>query len=192
LDAALPALREKASPRAVIEVLLTLADACICEDNLTRAGQLLKEVETLIAEGKRYWHRPEWYLIKARLASAEGDLKQATKFAYSGLGVAGDQGDLRVLAAIYSTLATLLERDRTRLEDAQDALERAIVTGRSRARRLHLARALQHAGLHFKHFANRPTVRARSSGFLYEAERMCADMGLPVARLQKQPLTPNR
>src|SRR5262249_18412721 len=136
LDAALPVLREKASPRAVIDALLTLVDACICQGNLSRASDLLKEVEKLIMDGKRYWHRPEWYLMKARLASAEGDFKQAAKFASTGLGISGDQGDLRMLTAIYNTLATLLERDRTRLEDAQDALERALATGRARARRL--------------------------------------------------------
>jgi tetratricopeptide (TPR) repeat protein len=173
-------LQEKSGAGVIIEIMLTLADAYLCLGQLEKASEVLQKVDTLITQGKRYWYRPEAFLVKAQLALAENDVKQATKFAYSGLGLAGDQGDLRVLGALYHLLGQLLERDRTRLEDAQDSVDRAIAIGRVRSRRLHLALAVRQAGLYLKHHANRPTGRARSSGFLFEAERMFTEMGIPV------------
>src|SRR5262249_14431966 len=136
----------------------------------------------LIAEGKHYFYRSEAYLLKTQLAFAEGNFKLAYKHACAGLGAVGDLGDVRVLASLYRLLAILLERDRNRVDDAHDALERSIVVGRERARRLDLALALRQCGLHLKRFANRPTLRARGSGFLFEAERLFAEMGIPAPK----------
>jgi ATP/maltotriose-dependent transcriptional regulator MalT len=185
LEQALPTLRDKVAPSAAIEAMLALADNYICMGDLPRGQEVLKKAEQLIIDGRRYWYRPEMYLVKARLAIAENNIMQAVKFAYTGLGVAGDQGDLRVLATLYRTIASILERDRTRTEDTQDSLDRAIATGRKRARRIDLALSLQQAGSYFKTHANRPTVRARSAGFLFEAERMLTEMGIKINTPQK-------
>lgn len=194
LEAALPVLREHTAPQIVIESLLTLADCYLSTKNLGRAETFLKEAEVLVAQNKRFWSRPELFLLKSRFAIAEGNTAQALKFAYSGLGSVGDQGDYRILAPLYRTLANLLEQDRSRGDDTQDALDRAIAIGRKRSRRLELARALQQAGLHLKHFGNRPTIRARSAGFMYEAERMLTEMGMlpPKVPLASTPTTTPR
>src|SRR5260370_16299789 len=70
LDAALPVLREKASSRVAIEALLTLADAHICEGNLTRPRELLTEVRTLMTQENPDSHRPHRSLPQALLAPA--------------------------------------------------------------------------------------------------------------------------
>jgi hypothetical protein len=41
---------------------------------------------------------------------------------------------------------------------------------------------LQQAGLHLKRFASRPTLRARGSGFLFEADSLFGEMGLPTPK----------
>jgi hypothetical protein len=162
-----------------------LADCYLLTKDLIKSDNLLKEAEGLLTSGKRFWSRPELFLLKSRFAVAEENQPQAIKFAYTGLGMVGDQGDHRMLVSLYRALASLLEQDRSRGDDTQDALDRAIAIGRKRARRVELALALKQAGLYLKHFGNRPTIRARSAGFLYEAERMIAEMGLLPA-----PLTP--
>jgi tetratricopeptide (TPR) repeat protein len=182
LEAALPILRGRVSPQAVIETLLTLADCYVHYGNLPRAAQMLHEADSLIAEGKRYWYRPEAYLVKAELAVAECDFDKARAHAYAGLGAAGMSGDLRILTALYRVLAFLLERVPQHVDDAYDALMRATSIGRTRASRLDLALALQQAGLHLRRFANRATSRARGAGFLFEADRLFRDMGLSAVR----------
>jgi hypothetical protein len=39
---------------------------------------------------------------------------------------------------------------------------------------------LKETGAYMKVFANRATARARGSGFLFEAEQMLTEMGLPT------------
>lgn len=84
-------------------------------------------------------------------------------------------------AALYRILAFLLEREQDRVEDAYDALSRAIAMGRVRSYRLDLALALQQTGRHLKRFASRATQRARGSGYLFEAHRLFREMDLASA-----------
>jgi ATP/maltotriose-dependent transcriptional regulator MalT len=183
LEKALPVLREKAPVQMVIEGLLALADSYLRQGDLKRADEVLAQAESLVIQGKRYWYRPELYLLRAQAAVAADHIEQASQHAYQGLSAVGDSGDLRMLAPLYRTLGSILGRDRKRSEDAYDALERAMSVGRARARKLDLALALQEAGLHLKRFANRPTLRARGSGFLFEADSLFGEMGLPTPKL---------
>jgi tetratricopeptide (TPR) repeat protein len=182
LEKALPVLREKAPVRIVLEGLLALADSTLRQGNLTRADAVLAEIDSLVIQGKRYWYRPELYLIRAQAAVAADQIEQARQHAYKGLSAVGDYGDLRMLAPLYRTLGTILGRDRSRADDAYDALERAMAVGRVRARKIDLALALQQAGLHLKRFASRPTLRARGSGFLFEADSLFGEMGIPAPK----------
>ncbi len=182
LKQAIPVLKEKTTPRLVIENMLALADAYLCVGDLAHANETIQEADALINEKKISWYRAESNLLKARLAYAQDDLKQASRFAYMGLGIVGDQGDLRILSALYRMVSMILERDKNRREDTQDALDRAIAVGRMRARRVELAWSLRQAGLHLKAVGNRPLVRARSAGFLFESENMLKDMEIPTAK----------
>ncbi|HLY24981.1 MAG TPA: hypothetical protein VKQ72_01500 [Aggregatilineales bacterium] len=187
IKTALPTLREKTTPKVVIENLLALADSYLCVGDQIHATEIVQEADALIAEKKLYWYRAESCLLKARFAFAQDDLKQASRLAHMGLGLVGDQGDLRTLSALYRMVSLIHERDKTRREDTQDALDRAIAVGRSRSRRLELALSLRQAGLHLKAFGNRPLLRARSSGFLFESERMFKEMDLSIPSVIPQP-----
>ncbi|HVO42813.1 MAG TPA: AAA family ATPase, partial [Aggregatilineales bacterium] len=182
LEPLLPLLREGWPRYVVIEGLLTLADSYIRREDLHRASNQLQLVDTLIAEGKYYWYRPETLVLKTQIAIGERNYPLAYQLACAGLGAVGDLGDVRMLTPIYRLLALVLERDRSRIDDARDALERAIVSGRSRARKVDLAMALRHAGLHLRRFSNRPTVRARGSGYLFESDRLFEEMNVPIPR----------
>ncbi len=184
LESALRSLHGNVTPLAVIETLLALADCYVHLGNLQRAAHAIQQADNLIGEGRRHWYRPESYLVKVRLALADNDPKQAACYASSGLGAAGMSGDLRVLCRLYCVLATILEQDRDRIEDVYDALARAIAMGRVRSSRLDLAIALQQTGSHLKRFASRPTMRARGSGFLFEADRLFHSMGIPAPQVR--------
>jgi hypothetical protein len=129
-----------------------------------------------IEEHKLIWYLPELYLRRANLAHLERNYRDAAAHGLNGLAAAGNLGDLRPLTALYLALGTALEQDRGRLNDARDALDRAILIGRRRGRKLHLALAVRQMGLHLKRFSNRPTARARGLGFLFEASRLLKEM----------------
>lgn len=184
LEKALIVLKERASSQIIIETLLTLAESYAGQNNLVRAHEWFKQAEELINSEKRHWHRPQLYLVKASLWLAEDNIKQARDALFASLGAIGPQADLRLLTTLYRMLATILERNRSRIDDARDALERAVAVGRVRARRLHLALALHQLGLHLSHFSNRPTLRAAGAGYLYEADRMLTKMGISQTGLE--------
>jgi tetratricopeptide (TPR) repeat protein len=178
LNAALPVLRARAHAQITIENQLTQTDCMIQQGEIRRAKEGLQQIEGILNDQKSLWYRPELYLLRAQVATQEGNFKRAWQECYTGLGHIGDQGDLRMLAALYLALGHVLEHDRNRIDDARDALGRAIEAGRTRARHLHLALALRHMGLHLRRFSNRPTTRARGSGFLFEADKLFHEMGL--------------
>ncbi|MEP7288923.1 MAG: hypothetical protein ABI947_24485 [Chloroflexota bacterium] len=184
LELALPILREKSAHPVIIEGWLALADSYIGMRNMKRASELLQQVDDLSVKEKYYWCRAETYLVKAHLTAAENDYPQASKYIYKALGLVGDKGDLRILTVLYRTLASILARDRNHDDDTRNALDRAIATGRARARRLDIALALRQAGQYHKQMANRPTIRARSAGFLFEADRMLNEMGIDASQPQ--------
>jgi tetratricopeptide (TPR) repeat protein len=191
LEAARSTLQTKAVAQPIIEMLLALADSYTNIGKLEIANQLIIEADEKIAEAKCFWYRPESCLIKTQISLLTGNTTQALRQVYSGLGVAGDQGDLRILTGLYRLLAAILELERSRAEDAFDALERGMAAGRVQGRCIELAMALRQAGLHLKRFANRPTLRARGSGFLFEADRMFNEMHIPLPPLPKTgPLPP--
>jgi len=180
LHAALPVLREKTTPKIVIETLFGLADAYLHQPDALKAKAHLDEAEHLLVEGKHHWYRPKLYLLKAQLALVEKDNKLAAQHVHKGLSMVGDQGDLRTLSPLYRLLAAILQSEHTPIDSVLNALERAIAAGRTRARRLDLALALKDTGTCMKVFSTRATARARGSGFLFEAEQLLTEMGLPT------------
>jgi tetratricopeptide (TPR) repeat protein len=178
LNAALPVLRTRAHAQITIENQLTQTDCMIQQGEIRRAREALQQIEGILNDQKCFWYRPELYLLRAQVAMQEGNFKRAWHECYTGLGHIGDQGDLRMLAALYLALGHALEHDRSRVDDARDALGRAIEAGRTRARHLHLALALRQMGLHLRRFSNRSTTRARGSGFMFEADKLFHEMGL--------------
>jgi len=178
LNGAMPVLRARSTPDAVIQTLLTQIDCLVRTGESRRARDAVQQAEFAIHESKSFYYRPELMLMRAQLSLFESNFKQAWQYCYSGLGMVSDQGDLRMLTPLYTALALALEYDRNRADDARDALERAITAGRSRARRLHLSLALRQMGMHLRRYFNRPTVRARGSGYLFEADQQFSQMGL--------------
>jgi tetratricopeptide (TPR) repeat protein len=192
LNAALPVLRTRAHAQIAIENQLAQIDCMIQQGEIRRAKEGLQQIEGILNDQKCFWYRPELYLLRAQIATQEGNYKHAWQECYAGLGHIGDQGDLRMLAALYLTLGYALEHDRNRIDDARDALGRAIEAGRTRARHLHLALALRQMGLHLRRFSNRSTTRARGSGFLFEADKLFHEMNLTelYAPVNNVPSTP--
>jgi tetratricopeptide (TPR) repeat protein len=179
LTGAVDSLHQRASPQAVIENLLATADCWLQLGRIDRAGEVVGHVEPLIAVGKRRWYVPELALLKGRIALAQGNLTKATGFFEVGIGGVSSGGDMKELAPLYTALGVLLESSGERQEDARDALERAVNCSRHQARKLHLAVALQTCGNFLKRFTNRPTERARGSGYLFEGHQIMTQMGIP-------------
>lgn len=180
LMAAMPVFRSGGIWHAYAENLLTQAHAALNLGELRRAADLMKQADGLITERELAWYASEYYWLRARIALAEGTPKAATKYCYSGLNAISNGGDLRVLSPLYFTLGIALETDRSQQAAAQDAFDRALQTARIRARRLHVAQAFHAAGLHLKRYSQRMTVRARGSGYLFEADRLYKALGLPM------------
>ncbi|MHB8626456.1 MAG: tetratricopeptide repeat protein [Aggregatilineales bacterium] len=180
LDKALPILQDE-------QLTYHEAAARLVQAELhTRLGQdadaqiTLDRVDAQLISAKIHWLRPEWWALKARLAFAKGDSGAAEKAARRGLGATDDRGDMQSLPTLYRTLAAALERGRihTGIDDARDARHRSVLAAQTCAARLELARALHEIGLHYKLYANRPTLRARGSGYLYEADKHFQAMGI--------------
>ncbi|HRE47312.1 MAG TPA: hypothetical protein PLD47_06255 [Aggregatilineales bacterium] len=178
LTVAVQVLRGRVPQTVIIENLLTQAACMVHQNELRRTREIIQQAEALMNEQKAHWFRPELAVIKADIAVLEGNTEDALKHCYTGLGGIGDSGDLRMLSPLYLLLGIILEREKNRESDVQDALDRAIATGRVRARRLHLALALRQMGMHMRRLTARNTVRAKGSGFLFEAERMLGEIQL--------------
>jgi hypothetical protein len=133
----------------------------------------------LIAERDLKWLAPEYHWLRARVALAEGAPRLAAKHCHNGLNAVSNGGDVRLLTALYVTLGKALEPDRSQQTAAQDAFERALAA-HERARCLHAAQAYFAIGLHLKRYSQRVTMRARGSGYLYEAARRYKALGLPM------------
>jgi len=182
LQGVLAFLREKTSPKIVIEILLALGEGSLLLGDAAKANEHLLEAEHMINVGKYYWYRPSLFMLQARLVLHENDSRLAAQIVYKALGVVGDQGDPRVLSPMYRLLAMVLQQQHSDQDAVLNALDRALAAGRSRARQLDLALALREAGNYIKATAIRPTARARSSGYLFEAEKMLVEMGLPISK----------
>jgi tetratricopeptide (TPR) repeat protein len=178
LSAAVATLRERAPVYMVIESLLALADCRLRMRDLIGADVPLFEAETMINEYKCLWYRPELLLLNAYSSILRVDPTSALYFANEGLSTVGNRGDARLLIQLYRMLALIWERERP--DDSRDALDRALLIGRANGRKLHLALALRQLGNHLKRTSNRPTVRARGSGYLFEADRMFEEMQVPA------------
>ncbi|PJF37158.1 MAG: hypothetical protein CUN49_01700 [Candidatus Thermofonsia Clade 1 bacterium] len=166
---------------AYVESLLTQARAALGLAQPRHAAELLRQADGLIAERALTWFAPEYHWLRAEVALAEGTPRLAAKHCYNGLNSINYGGDLRPLAVLYMTLGKALEVDRSQLAAAQDAFERALAAARDRARSLHVAQAYQAAGLCLKRYSNLMTVRARGSGYLFEAERRFKALGLRMS-----------
>ncbi len=175
---ALTALDAGGTPYHAILCCLTLADIHIREGNLAAASDLIQRADDIARIRTIAWFRPAWWAIKARAAYVDADYKMAAKFAAKGLSAEDNYGDLAALSTLYRIMAAAYERRHERIDDATDARTRAVTVARSRGSRLELADALFELGWHYKLFANRPTVRARGSGLLFEADKLFQAMGL--------------
>lgn len=178
LNASVESLHQRASPQAVIENLLATVDCWLQLGRLDRASEVIDQVEPLIAVGKHKWYVPELALLKGRIALEQGNSQRAAAFFEVGIGGVSSGGDMKLLCPLYAALGNLFEARGDQQEDARDALERAVNCGRHQARKLHLAVALQTCGTFLQRFTNRPTERARGSGFLFEGHQIMAQMGL--------------
>jgi tetratricopeptide (TPR) repeat protein len=164
---------------AYAESLLTQAHSALGAGEPRRAADFLKQAEGLIAERNLKWLAPEYHWLRARTALAEGTPRLAARHCHNALNAVNNGGDVRLLTALYVTLGKALEPDRSQQADAQDAFERALAA-RERARCLHVAQAYLAIGLHLKRYSQRMTMRARGSGYLFEAERRYKALGLPM------------
>jgi tetratricopeptide (TPR) repeat protein len=164
---------------AYAESLLVQAHSALGMGEPSRAADLLKQAEGLITGRDVKWLAPEYHWLRARTALAEGAPRLAVKHCHNALNAVSNGGDVRLLTALYVTLGKALEPDRSQQADARDAFERALAA-RERARRLHVAQACLAIGLHLKRYSQRMTMRARGSGYLYEAERRYRALGLPM------------
>ncbi len=151
---------------------LALAAVHLREGRQAECEAYLKQADALLSACKLYWERPEWWRLSALLALDGSHYGQAVKLASKGLGTVDNRGDVRLLAGLYRMFATALERNHERIEDARDARHRAVNAARASAPRLELAYALFELGHHYKTYSNRPTFRARGSGYLFEADRL--------------------
>ncbi len=165
---------------AYAESLLAQANASIGIGDPRRAADLLRQADGLITQHNLVWSAPEYHWLRARAALAEGTPHLAAKHCYNGLNAISNGGDVRLLTPLYVTLGKALEADRNQHPAAQDAFERAVMTAQGRARSLHAAQAYWAAGQHLKRYSQRLTLRARGSGYLYEAERRYKALGLPM------------
>jgi tetratricopeptide (TPR) repeat protein len=147
------------------------------------ASALLQQLETQPEHPARQWYAPLLQLLQAEQAVAQGQLDQANQYLHRALGSVGVQGDLRYLTAIYSLLAEVKILHDEPADAIQDALERAVRTGRQQGRRIHLARALLLMGQQVKYTSHRHSTRARASAFLFEADLLYKEMGLPMPTL---------
>lgn len=163
---------------------LALVDVALRNRRLDEASMLLLRADETLSNARIHWYRPAWWALKARTALEQALYKHAATFAGRGLGAVDNFGDLSALPALYRVLAAALERghERERVEDARDARLRAVTVARVRGSRLELARALFELGWHYKLFTNRPTLRARGSGFLFEAEQIFGEIGIPTPK----------
>jgi tetratricopeptide (TPR) repeat protein len=161
-------------------VMIGLADVNIQRGQLDQAQTWLEKADEHLKKHKIYWHRPNYFATAARLALAQKEIATAIKLTRKGLGAVDDRGDLRALPLLYRTLASGLEHNPELADDARDARQRSVVAARARASRVELAYALYELGQHFKLNYRRTTQRARGAGFLYEAEQIFRETGIPV------------
>ena len=165
-------------PYYAINTLLAHADALLRQKKWLDSEQLLQKADALLTAGKIRWYRPQWWALRARAALHQTDYRNTLMLGGKGLGAMDDQADLCALPALYRAIAAALEKTHDRAEDARDARLRAVTAAKARGSRLEMARTLFELGWHYKLFANRPTLRARGTGYLYEAETVFRMMGI--------------
>lgn len=136
----------------------------------------LEALDAVLDDLTRQWYQPLYYVRQAELALARLDPDSAVKSAAKSLGSVSIRGDVRYLTLAYCLLAEamILRRDKT--DTIQDALERAVYSGRQQGRRLHLARALYLLGQYLRQMSVRYSTRARGSTFLFEADLLFKEM----------------
>ena len=160
-------------------IQMTQAAIAIRQKRYDDAHQRLTAFHRETSGNIAHWYRPIWHLRMGELALATDRYQDAVRHAYNALGSVGTQSDLRYLTPTYCLLAVSLFGLNNASDTVMDALQRAIKTGRTQARRLHLAQALRLTGNYTRAASSRQTVRARSAGFLFESSFIFEEMGLP-------------
>ncbi len=145
--------------------------------------QQFSEAETLLDAWRalpdsltKHWYWPLYYVRRAELALTRGNPNAAVIFASKSLGSVSIRGDLRFLTVAYCLLAEAMILRGDKSDTIQDALERAVHSGRGQGRRLHLARALYLLGQYLRRMSVRYSTRARGSTFLFEADLLFKEM----------------
>lgn len=161
-------------------VLVGQAEVSMLRGAHEQAQVWLEKADEFLTSHKVFWYRPAYYAVSSRLALALKDATRATLLARKGLGAVDDRGDLRALPGLYRLLAAGMERNPELLDHARDARQRSVTAARARAPRIELAHALYELGQHHKLYYRRITQQARGAGFLFEAEQIYRELGVPV------------
>lgn len=140
----------------------------------TMLDTLAKAPETNL----KHWYAPLRHIREAELALAQNELDVAIKFASQSLGAVSLQGDIRFLTLAYCLLAEGLILQHEKPELIQDALERAVKTGHSQGRRVHLARAFYLLGQYLRNTSLLYSSKARGSTYLFEADLLFKEMNI--------------
>ncbi len=164
-----------------IRTLLDLArvDLHIRRHETAHARKVLDELAAMPQSGVKMWFAPLRLIREAELALIQAEYRRADEYAVQALGMVSVQGDLRGLSLTYCLIAEakILRFDRPAA--VQDALERAVRTGRKQGRRAYLARSLYLLGKYLHEKSLRGSTRARSNSYLFEANMLFQEMNLP-------------
>lgn len=164
-----------------VDILLDLIRVSVAfgKEDYDAAQELLTKLESQHDSPARRWYLPIVYLRHAELLYKQGKLDESRRYAYKSLGAVGIQGDLRYLTAVYTLLAEAMITQGNHSEDMiLDALNRAVMSGRTHGRRIHLARSLLLLGHHLRETSHRFKTRALGSSSLFEAEEIYKEMGI--------------
>lgn len=163
-----------------LEALIALSQVSLYgrQSRYEEAHQLLQTLTDAPDSPLKHWYAPLRYIREAELALAENNLEAALRFASLSLGAVSLQGDMRFLTLAYCLLAESLILLNDKPEAIQDALERAVKTGHSQGRRLHLARAFYLLGQYLRQTALLYSSKARGSTYLFEADLSFKEMNI--------------
>jgi tetratricopeptide (TPR) repeat protein len=178
LQDAEPVLRGARLSYLLTAAWLTMADLHRALGSGFDASRCLEQAEALIDAEGLAWYRPLCSAVRGELALFHKDGEWALHFAQRGLAALDGRGDVRVLPRLYRLLATALEQCTDRITDACDARLRSVQAARTQAARIELALSLAELAAHYRTYSTRATLKARGAGYLYEAQKLFAEMGV--------------
>lgn len=172
--------REQLTLHHQILLDLTQVQIHILREDAEKALTVLEKLRALPDSPTKQWYRPLLCVRETQLALLQERWEAANNCAIQALGTVSLQGDLRGLTLTYVLIAEINILQHGRPEVIQDALERAVRTGRKQGRRIHLARALHVLGKYLKHTSLRGSTLARSNSYLFEAQMLYQEMDIRI------------